>query len=404
MASFSYKAKDTQGAVIEGSLEAEHRSAVLNRLQSMGYFPIEIKDESAAKKEQQSLSSLFKGKIALSDVVNFNRQMADLIGAGVPLVKALNVIHNQTSNEHLAEIINEILQDVQEGESLSKAMGKHPKIFDRLYCSMVKAGERGGFLDVVMERLADLAEKEQDIKSKVKSTMVYPLIMVSASIVAMIILMTVVVPKIVSIFGEMQQTLPLITTLMIKFSTFIGGYWWLLLIGGAFLIGLGWNFSRREEGKWIIDRIKLRIPLIGNVVLKQELGRFARTLGSLLSNGVPILEALEITKEVANNKLLSEEIHTIIDEVTQGSSMARIMRASSMFPPVMTNMIAVGEETARLPEVLTKVASSYETDVDRSIKMLTSLIEPIIILFMGVMVAFIVISMLLPIFSLEPTL
>jgi len=190
MPTFSYKAKDQKGNLIQGTLEAEHRTGVVNRLQSMGYFPVEIIDESAEKKARQSLSQIIRRKISLSDIVNFNRQMADLISAGVPLVKALNVLHTQTANEYLKEIINDVLQDVQEGDSLSKALGKHPKTFDKLYCAMVRAGERGGFLDVVMERLADLTEKEQEIKAKVKSTMVYPIIMISASIVAMIILMT----------------------------------------------------------------------------------------------------------------------------------------------------------------------------------------------------------------------
>lgn len=401
---FSYKAKDQKGNLIQGTLEAEHRTGAVNRLQTMGYFPVEIKDESAEKKARRSFSQMMRRKISLSDLVNFNRQMADLIGAGVPLVKALTVLHTQTANEYLKEIINDVLQDVQEGDSLSKALGKHPKIFDKLYCAMVRAGERGGFLDVVMERLADLTEQEQEIKAKVKSAMVYPVIMISASIVAMIILMTVVVPKIVRIFSEMQQTLPFITKAMINFSYFIGHYWWLIL-GALLVVGITiWNLARTEEGRWVVDRIKLRSPVFGTVVLKQELGRFARTLSSLLANGVPILEALEITKDISGNKLISAEIDKIINEVTQGSSMARVMRTSAIFPPVMVNMVAVGEETARLPDVLAKVASSYETDVDRSIKMLTSLIEPIIILLMGVMVAFIVISMLLPIFSLEPTI
>ncbi len=400
---FSYKAKDKEGKFIEGTLEAEHRNAVVNRLQTMGYFPVDIKDQTEEKKHSQPISRAFKKKISLNDLVNFNRQMADLIGSGVPLVKALNIMNNQITNEHLREIIGNVLQDVQDGDSMSYALSRHPRYFNKLYCSMVRAGERGGFLDMVMERLADLTEKEQEIASKIKATLAYPVIMIFATIIAIIILMTVVVPQIVKVFTQMEQVLPLPTQILINISWAISRYWWLIfaIIGGIVL--LVWNFARTEEGKWFMDKTTLRIPLLGAVILKRQIGRFARTLSSLLMNGVPILEALEITKDVSTNKLVSKEIDKIIVEVTQGSSMARIMRTSDLFPAVMVNMIAVGEETARLPEVLGKVATSYETDVDRSIKMLTSLIEPLIILFMGVMVAFIVISMLLPIFTLDPT-
>lgn len=404
MGTFSYKAKDQKGNLIEGILEAEHRSIVINRLQAMGYFPVEIIDDSTLKKERPSLASLLRRKVSLKDLVNFDRQLADLINAGVPLVRALNVLVNQTFNPYLRQIIDKILQDVQEGESLAKALGKHPKVFDKLFCAMVKAGERGGFLDVVLQRLAELAEKEQEIKSKVKTTLAYPVVMIIASIGAIIILMTVVVPKIVKIFQELQQTLPLPTQILISLSWWMGHYWWLLLGSIGLLVIIIWNVIQAEEGRRVIDRLKLRLPILGLVILKQEIGRFARTLGSLLANGVPILEALEITKDVATNKLVEVEVDKIIQEVTQGSSVARVMRSSNLFPPVMVNMIAVGEETARLPEVLGKVATSYEMEVDRSLKMLTALIEPLIILIMGVVVAFIVISILLPIFNLDPTL
>ncbi len=404
MATFSYKAKDQKGNLVQGVLEAEHNTAVINRLQAMGYYPVEIIDESALKKERVSLARVIRRRIPLNALVNFNRQLADLISAGVPLVRGLTIIVNQTHNPFLREIVEKVLQDVQEGDTLAKALSKHPKVFNKLYCAMVKAGERGGFLDVVLQRLADLAEKEQDLKAKVKATLMYPAVMIIASIGAIIVLMTVVVPKIVAIFQELQQTLPLPTQILIAISWWLSNYWWLIILSIAGVILLVWNFSRSEKGRWQIDSFKLRIPLFGMIVLKQEIGRFARTLGSLLANGVPILEALDITKEVATNKLVAVEIDKIIAEVTQGSSMSKVMRTGTIFPPIMINMIAVGEETARLPEVLSKVATSYEGDVDRSLKMLTSLIEPLVILTMGVVVAFIVISILLPIFNLDPTL
>ncbi len=293
--------------------------------------------------------------------------------------------------------------DVQGGDTLAAALGKHPKVFSRLFCAMVRAGEAGGMLDAILQRLAEFSETEDEIRSRIKSAMAYPVVMVFAGGGAIFILMTVVIPKILQIFAELNQTLPLPTQILISIVGFVSNKWWLLL-GGALMGGIFfYNFIRTEEGRTLWHTFQLKIPVVGDLIRKQEIARFARTLGSLLKNGVSILSSLEIVGEVMGNKLVQQEVAKISENITQGSSVAAPLRGSKIFPPVVVNMLAIGEETGRLDQVLIRIASSYEVEVDRSIKTLTSLIEPLIILSMGLVVGFVVISMLLPIFTLDPT-
>lgn len=404
MPTFTYKAKDQKGELIQGTLEAENQTAVVNRLQAMGFFPVLIQAEARKKDRGSFLGGIMKSRIRASDLATFNRQLADLISAGVPLVKSLGIILNQTSNEQLKSILQEINNDVSAGDTLAKALTKHPKVFSKLYCAMVKSGEAGGMLDGVLQRLADFSEDEENLKGKVKSALAYPVIMVLAGAGAVIVLMTVVIPKIVNIFAELNQALPLPTQILIKITNFLANYWLFILLIGGFGVSALWRYSKTGEGKRIFHRLQLQMPLLGLVITKKEVARFARTLGSLLHNGVSILNALEITEEVIVNVFVSEEIAKISDNITQGAGVAAPLRNSNIFPPVVVNMIAIGEETGRLDEVLLKIASSYEMEVDRSVKLLTSLIEPIIILVMGCIVGFIVIAMLLPIFNIDPTM
>ncbi len=402
MPTFTYKAKDQKGEIIQGTLEAENRAAVVTRLQAMGFYPFLINAEFK-KKETGSFGGLLKGKVKTADLATFNRQLSDLLSAGVPLVKSLGIILNQTDNEQLRIILQEINNDVSQGDTLAKALTRHPKVFSKLYCAMVKAGETGGMLDAVLQRLADFSEEEESLKGKIKAALAYPVIMVLASIGAIIVLMTVVIPKIVNIFAELNQALPLPTQILIKITDFMVSYWWILIFGGFVLISVLWKYVHTKEGKRLFHRFQLQIPVFGIVIVKKEIARFARTLGSLLHNGVSILNSLEITEDVIQNVLIADEMKKIADNITQGSGVAAPLKNSKVFPPVVVNMIAIGEETGKLDEVLLKIANSYEIEVDRSVKLLTSMIEPLIILSMGFIVGFIVISMLLPIFNLDPT-
>lgn len=403
MAQFSYRAKDSNGQMITGMLEAESTNLVISRLQAMGYFPVLIENESEKRKGATAVAKSFAKRINVNDLATFNRQLADLLSSGIPLVKALAVIQNQTSNATLIQIVTQINQDVSGGDSLAIAMAKHPKQFSKLYTAMVKAGETGGMLDVVLQRLADFAELEAETKSKVKSALAYPVIMVMAGIGAVITLMTVVMPKILKIYTELNQTLPLPTQILITVNEALREYWYVPLGGTPLVCIAFWRAIKSEEGKRMIDTALIKIPLLGNMIVKKEIANFSRTLGSLLHNGVSILPALEIVHDVLGNRVIADEVAKIPQNVTQGEGVAAPLKKSKVFPPVVVNMMAIGEETGRLDDVLMKIARSYDMEVDRAVKTLTSLIEPIIILGMGLVVGFIVIAMLLPIFSIDPS-
>ncbi|MCC5875085.1 MAG: type II secretion system F family protein [Candidatus Sumerlaeia bacterium] len=435
MPTFVYKAKDKKGAPVEGSMEAEGRAAVVTRLQQMGYFPVSInqgvkrggkvvsagtsggakKGGSSAKgKEAPKASTEDSGQsftewwssrrgITASDLAGFNRQLADLLGAGIPLVKGLAILNKQTTNEKLREVIFSILDDVQGGATFADALAKHPKVFSKLYVAMVRSGEAGGMLDDVLQRLADFSEQEEQTRGKIKSALAYPVVMVIAGSIAVFVMFSFIIPRITATFEQLNQALPAITQLLITMSDATQEYWLIGLVVIAVAIVVVWQFLQSTEGRLMWHRTQLSLPLMGPLVQKSEVARFARTLGSLLRNGVSILVALEIVKEVLNNQIVRGEVEKVVEEITQGSGVAAPLKNSKVFPPIAVNMIAIGEETGRLPEVLLRVSESFEGQVERSVRTLTSLLEPIIIVIMGAVVAFIVIAMLLPIFSLDPS-
>lgn len=428
MPTFVYTAKDQKGSIVEGSMEADARNAVVTRLQQMGYFPVRIAvgvkkggkivaqstsessasgGSSDAARKVAALNPAripFLGRsVSTADVATFNRQLADLIGAGIPLVKALSILLKQTPGEKMKEIIAEVLDDVQSGSTFAEALKKHPAVFTKLYVAMVRSGEAGGMLQDVLNRLADFSENEEQLKSKVKAALAYPVVMILAGSVAVFIMFSYVIPKITSTFEQIGQSLPAITQFLIVISTWFESYWW-VVIGGLFImVLLFFQFTTSKEGRLIWHRTQLKLPLFGPIVQKREVARFARTLGSLLRNGVSILTALDIVREVVDNTVVKGEVDRVVEAITQGSSVAGPLSESSIFPAVAVNMIAIGEETGRLPDVLIRISESFETQVERSVRTMTSLIEPIIICVMGVVVGFIVIAMLLPIFSLDPT-
>jgi type II secretion system protein F len=408
MAYFTYRAKDRQGQLISGTLEAESRSSVVSRLQLMGYFPLEVAGGEAAAGER-SLSGTIQqirqsgGRVRARELTMFYRQMSDLVGAGVPLVKSLGIVKGQCSHEGLKKLLSKIDQDVQAGDTFAKALERHPKIFTKLTTAMVHAGEMGGLLEETLARIADFAEAEEELRGKIKSALAYPVIMMMAGAAAIGVLLIFVIPRIVGIFDELNQTLPLMTRILLSMSNFIGSYWYVVLGVIAASVFMVRRYRSTETGGLQIDRLLLRVPILGEVILKREIALFTRTLGSLLRNGVPILQAITISSEVLANKAIRHDVEQVPEGITQGGGMAVTLRQSPFFPPVVTNMIAIGEETGNLPGVMLKVAATYEAQVDRSVKTLTSIIEPIIILVMGLFVGFVVIAMLLPIFELDPT-
>lgn len=405
MPSFTYKAKDRKGELITGSLEADSRPTASARLQAMGYFPVDIQGggEAAGGGRLSGLTKRRSARVKTADLSSFYRQMCDLIGAGVPLVKALNIVKGQTPNPKLMEILSQVSADVQGGDTFAAALEKHSGAFGKLVVALVRAGEAGGLLDQTLSRIADFSESQEDLKGKIKSAMAYPLIMVFVGTTAVTVLLTFVMPKVLDIFKELNQTLPGPTQALIAISGFLKSYWHVLGVGIAVAVFLLRRYIATERGALQFHLFILKIPKFGELILKREIAAFTRTLGSLLRNGVPILNALSISAEVMSIRPIRNEIAKIPEGITQGTGIAPTLRSSPLFPPVVVNMVAIGEETGHLPEVLLRVAESYEAQVDRSVKMLTSFIEPVIILVMGLVVGFIVISMLLPIFSLDPT-
>jgi type II secretory pathway component PulF len=402
---FQYKAKDRQGQLINGTLEADSRLAVSSRLQTMGYFPLDVRGATAADGSKGGRGPGRRSpRIRGGDLSNFYRQMSDLIGAGVPLVKALGIVKIQTPNPALQAVLGQVSADVQEGATFAAALEKHPKAFPKLSVALVRSGETGGLLDQVLARVADFAESHEELKGKIKSALAYPAIMVVVGTAAIIVILGWVMPRVLTIFRELNQTLPLPTQILIVVSNFLGSRYGLFLAGGlaAGVFALR-RFIATERGAQKYHAFLLRIPQFGDLLLKREVAAFARTLGALLQNGVPILNALAISSEVVTLVPIRDEIRRIPEGITQGAGIAPTLRASKIFPPVAVNMVAIGEETGHLPEVLMRVANSYEMQVDRAVKTLTSFIEPAIILVLGLIVGAIVISMLLPIFSIDPS-
>lgn len=402
MAKFNYTARDRKGARIEGALEVDDRQAVIARLQTMGYFPVRIVETVPPRRFRLSLAAA-RGRVSQSEVVSFNRQLADLVGSGVPLVKSLGIILNQMRDERLREVITEVNKSVQGGDTLAQAIQRHPKVFNSLAVALVRAGEAGGMLDQVLMRLADFSEKEAELRGKIISSLIYPAVMVGAGSVVIAILLTVVVPRITSVYANVGQALPGITLLLIAITNVLVNYWWMGLAGAAALVVGMRQFLKTQEGRFFYHSLLFRVPILGEIIHKRELALFARTLGNLLRNGVPILQALDITQQVVNNAVVLRDVQKLPPAISQGSSMAAIMGESKIFPDAMVSMVAVGEETAQVDSVLVRIADAYEREVDRSLKTLTSMLEPAIILMLGVVVMFVVIAMLLPILLLDPT-
>lgn len=409
MPHYVYQARDKNGKLADGSLEATSQDQVVSRLQGMGLFPLSISENGRAggtslvnqivRKPQSHFS--FGGRIKTRDLTNFTRQLSDLLMAGLTLSNALGVLVNQTENLKLKEIIRAVRNDVQAGGTLADALGKHPKAFSKLFISMIKAGEIGGLLETVLMRLADFQEKEDEQRGKILAAMAYPIVMLVVGSGAIILLMTYVIPKFVSMFQEMGVTLPLPTQILIAISDFLQNYWWIIFTGIAITIISIQRIFKTVEGKRLFHRWQLKLPLLGDLIMKREIARFARTFGELLKNGVNILQALQISSDTMNNQIIAEEIAKIRTNISEGERISDPLKNSVIFPPVVVNMIAVGEESGQLENVLMKIAASFESDVDRSVKTVTSLFEPAIILFMGVVVGFIALSMLLPVFTIN---
>jgi len=401
MARFKYRAKKGPKEEVSGTIEAENKNTALHRLTTMGYFPIFIEQEDIEQLALRKNPLLYFRKVSIRDLSIFTRQLSDLLEAGLPLTRALTVLEKQTSNRFLRSIITDLRDSVQDGNTLSASLKRHPRVFSSLYVSMVKSGETGGSLENVLLRLAEFQESQEELTTTVQRAMAYPALMAIVGIMTIFVLITFVIPKIVVMFQDLNQTLPLPTEILLKISYFIRDFWWILLVI-CFLIYFAFiRITKSHEGKLVIDKLKLAFPIAGQLTLRAEIARFARTLSTLLNNGVPILEALTVVINIMGNESLKEDARMAQREVREGANLAKGLGKGSYFPVFATNMIAIGEESGALEKALLKVAISYEREVDQTVKVMTSLLEPVMILTIGLVIGFIVIAMLLPIFEIS---
>lgn len=387
---------------MEGGLEAETEQEALAKLSQMGYFPLSIQREETSPQGQAAPRSfrLFT-RIRRRDITLFTRQLADLLESGLPLMRTLDVLREQMENPRLQEVLADLASQIRDGRSLSDALAIYPRVFSPLYVSMVRSGEVGGMLGEVLARLADFAEKEEELHVKMRSALAYPILILLVGMGTIAVLLIFVVPKLVLLFQEVGQILPLPTRVLIGLSQWFVSYWWLVVS----IAGLGVFLVRRgglsQGARLAIDRIKLRLPVCGSLIKKVEIARFARSLATLLSHGVPILQGMQVVVQATGNELLRGEFQQIGEQLKGGDSLSQGMRRGRIFPALVTHMVAVGEEAGSLDRSLFKIADTYEREADRAMKLMTSLVEPVMILIMGSLVGFIVIAMLLPIFEID---
>jgi type IV pilus assembly protein PilC len=407
MAKFSYTAVDAQGKQANGTVEAADQSAAIAQIRQLGFYPQRLdekRDEAveAATAKVKAPKVKRGGKVKIKILTVFTRQLATLIDAGLPLLRSLNTLARQERNVIMRNTMAALATSVESGSTFSEALAQHPAIFNKLYVNMVKAGELGGVLEIVLARLAEFQEKAQKIKGKVKSAMVYPLVVLSIALVILSFLLVFIVPKFEKIFEEALPgtALPGITLFVIGASNIFINQWY-LIIGFIAAAVIGYNvFSATTAGAIVIDKLALKLPIFGDLLSKTAISRFARTLGTLISSGVPILQALNITRETAGNHVIAGAIAKIHDSVKEGESVVGPMEASGVFPPMVTSMVQVGEETGQLPDMLVKVADVYEGEVDNVVTGLTTVLEPIMIVMLAVVVGTIVIALFMPMVKL----
>lgn len=400
MPKFFYKARKGPQKLEQGTIEAQTETAAISKLTRMGYFPISVSLEAQATKEKAKGASFFK-RIPHRDLTTFTRQLSNLLESGLTLYRALTVLHRQTESKRLKIVIQDIANLVKEGKSLSESLKRYPGAFNNMYVSVVRAGEVSGALEKVLRRLADFGEKQQDLLAKVRAAMAYPILMATVGTATIIVLFVFVIPKLVELFQDLGQVLPLPTRILIAISDFFLNFWWLILAIGLFVFFAIRRNLFTAKGKLSLHHFKLGLPVLGKFFKRVQIANFSRTLGMLLANGVPILQAMDSVSQTIENEVLKQEVKRIAKEIREGSTLARGITRSKYFPVLVANMTAIGEEGGALDGALLKVAEAYEKETDQSIKLLTSLIEPVMILVMGSIVGFIVISMLLPIFQIS---
>jgi len=393
---FSYKVRDREGKVLTGTVEGSDVNSVIEKLDALGYIPLSIKEIKQPSGGGFSLEDLFAGRVKAIDLINFTRQFVTLHRAGLPMLSAISALQAQTRSKALAKALDGIRKDLMGGASLSQAMAKYPRIFNELYVNSVWAGETGGVLDEILSRLADLLEHERRLRSEVMSALRYPIILMVGMIVAVVVLSSFVLPKFIMLLTGLGTKVPTPTRILIAFVNFMKNYW---AVGFFFVAILGilfYTFIRTKAGRLWWDRVKLKIPIAGPLIYQMILARFARMFETLDRTGLPILRSLALVSKTVGNAYISQHIDAIAESVRRGRGIAPPMRESGVFPPMVVQMVATGEESGALDEMLRQVADYYDTEVERMAKNLTGLIEPVLILIMGIGVVFIIIAVIMP--------
>ncbi|MBI4654636.1 MAG: type II secretion system F family protein [Nitrospirae bacterium] len=390
---FSYRATTFDGAIIDGVIEASDEKSAIERLKNSGVILLKITTQGEEIKKRFTLRS------SSEDLLTFTTELSTLLVAGLPLDTSLNILSGISEGGQMRDIIKSILKSIREGSSFSDALQRHPRIFPRLYVNMIRAGEAGGVLNVVLEKLSEFLETTKEIKEHVFSSMIYPVILFITGGISIIILLTFMVPKFTSIFAELGSSMPLATRLLLGFSNALGAYWWLFLLSMI----AGWsifrNYIKSDKGRYNWDSFKLR--MMGDVIRKLETARFCRTLGTLLRSGVPMLQALNNAKDVINNLVIASAIDSLSKGVKEGKGITILLSEANVFPPLAVSMVKVGEETGQLEDMLIKVAITYEKSLKVALRRFLSILEPAMILIMGLIIGFIVLSMLMAIFSIS---
>ncbi|MFZ0132783.1 MAG: type II secretion system inner membrane protein GspF [Desulfobacterales bacterium] len=401
---FEYVALDQRGKNISGIIDADSIGAARQKLRGSNRFPVQISEASDNRQQKTSRGLLGRGlfkRVRQRDVTLMTRQLATLVGAGFPLVTALEALLPQIKSYAFNKVMAHIKDSIVEGNSFAGAISLYPETFSPLYKNMVRAGESSGTLEIVLEKLADIMEKQQKLKNRIQSALAYPALMTVMGTLILVLLLVYIVPSITAIFADVNQALPAPTLFLIGLSNLFKAYWWVLvMVIFAFLIFFR-QFKRTEKGRALIDKMLLTLPVVGPLIQKLAVARFSRTLGSLLANGVSMLQALDIAKNIAGNVVISEAVDIAAREVGQGQGLAKSLSATRVFPDLTVQMIQVGEQSATLESMLNKMADVFDSEAESSIMSMTSLLAPVLILIMGIIVGFIVLSICLPIFEMS---
>jgi len=426
MATFLYEAMNSVGQPVKDEVEAPSSEEAITKIRALGYFPTKLKEKAGRKgggRSSAARGAAAAGAAAAGDgaqagaarrkvgrvpkklLTQFTRQLSTLIDAGLPILRSLRILEQQQKPGMLRVAIRLVAEDVEGGATLSEAMARHPKVFDRLYTNMIRAGELGGVLDIILQRLADFMEKSQALKRKVIGAMIYPIAVITFSLTIVTLLLIFVVPKFESIFSGLGEDLPTVTRALINTSKWVKAGGWAAILGAPVAIYLILRAMRaNEQGRYYVDQMKLKTPILGQIESKSAVARFTRTLGTLLTAGVPILEAINITRETSGNEVLSRSLAEVHDGIREGESFAEPLRQSRVVDPMVVNMIDVGEETGELDKMLMKVADTYDEEVETLVGSLTSMMEPVMVIILGAIVGFIVLALFMPMVSMMNSL